>query len=152
MQSTTDIDTIEVVPQSEGMYVLKPLQRMGKGTYWIIALPCNETVVFSSVSRLSRSMLVKKHTPLTRTHHITPNRTHAQAREVQAHLSALRSLCRGLLERVRIGPDPLEGAAGAGGDWRQIRAENRLRGLRGRDEVVAREQRCVMCMVNVRLP
>ncbi|CAN0548419.1 unnamed protein product, partial [Ectocarpus sp. 12 AP-2014] len=76
-----------------------------------------------------------------------PANVERHAREVQAHLSALRSLCRGLLERVRIGPDPLEGA-GAGGDWKQIRAENRLRGLRGRDEIIAREERCVMCMVH----
>ncbi|CAM9302235.1 unnamed protein product [Ectocarpus sp. 6 AP-2014] len=76
-----------------------------------------------------------------------PANVERHAREVQAHLSALRSLCRGLLERVRIGPDPLEGAE-AGGDWKQIRAENRLRGLRGRDEIIAREERCVMCMVH----
>lgn len=77
-----------------------------------------------------------------------------QAREVQSHLSALRSLCRGLLEKIRTGPDPLEGAridpVGGAGSWRKVRAENRLLALRGRDEFIAREERCVMCMVNVR--
>lgn len=87
-----------------------------------------------------------------------------QAREVQAHLSALRSLCRGLLERVRSGPDPLgeEGnrkrktggvapvvLGNGGGSWKERRLENRLRSLHGRDEIIAREERCVMCMVNV---
>lgn len=77
-----------------------------------------------------------------------------QAREVQSHLSALRSLCRGLLEKIRTGPDPLEGVridpVGGAGSWRKVRAENRLVALRGRDEFIAREERCVMCMVNVR--
>lgn len=73
-----------------------------------------------------------------------------QAREIQAHLSALRSLCRGLLEKVRAGPDPEEPKRKRGQDWREVRARNRLRALNERDEVIAREQRCVTCMVNVR--
>eukprot|EP00903_Cladosiphon_okamuranus_P012867 g12018.t1 len=81
-----------------------------------------------------------------------PTNVERNAREIQAHLSALRSLCRGLLEKVRTGPDPLEGVrinpVGGGSSWRKIRAENRLLALRGRDEFIARDERCVMCMVN----
>ena len=77
-----------------------------------------------------------------------------KAREIQAHLSALRALCQGLLEKMRVGPDimasaPLPGSAGSMG-WKELRALNRIMALRGRDDIVAREDRCVRCMVKVR--
>ncbi|CAN0000598.1 unnamed protein product [Pylaiella littoralis] len=75
-----------------------------------------------------------------------PSSVERHAREIQAHLSALRSLCRGLLERVRTGPEPEGGNRGE--DWREVRARNRLRALRERDEIIAREERCVICMVH----
>lgn len=79
---------------------------------------------------------------------------HVKAREIQAHLSALRALCQGLLEKMRAGPDPLASAPPVGSpemmDWKELRAYNRIQALRGRHEFVAREDRCVRCMVKVR--
>ncbi|CAN0370536.1 unnamed protein product [Ascophyllum nodosum] len=80
-----------------------------------------------------------------------PSNVERKAREIQAHLSALRALCQGLLEKMRVGPDimasaPLPGSAGSMG-WKELRALNRIMALRGRDDIVAREDRCVRCMV-----
>lgn len=78
-----------------------------------------------------------------------------------AHLHALRALCRGLMEKSRTEPDPLEkpdqpdepGSSGHSKRRRldaETRRQNRQLGVQGRAELIEAEERCVMCLEQVR--
>lgn len=76
--------------------------------------------------------------------------THSsQARELAAHLHALRATCRTILERIRLDPEdgtPSSEAATGDADRRR---RNRLLGVQGRNAFIGAERRCTLCLDDV---
>lgn len=133
--------------------------------------------------RLPLAVLVKKHFPAACRPRLDPRPPPRptppplqQARELAAHLHALRALCRAIMEKTRTTSDPLEerlvepltkaqrldpGVAGAPGEasssnggagttkGKEHGVRNRILGIEGREALVNSERRCVVCLENV---